>query len=88
MQAQEIAALVDRRMKLDQAARAIHIFEYASTDNSKAERRILDSMKYNLNHAQQAFDADVAALSEEQRWQFIFKCMVTGVFEEEFDLSI
>jgi hypothetical protein len=88
MQAQEITALVDRRMKLDQAARAIHIFEYTASDNSKAERRILDSMKYNLHHAQQAFDADVAALSQEQRWQFMFKCMVTGVFEEEFDLSI
>jgi hypothetical protein len=88
MDTQEITTFVERRIKLDQAARAIHIFEYTTTDNSKTERCILDSMKRNLNFAQQVFDADVAALSQEQRWQFMFKCMVAGVFEEEFEFNV
>jgi hypothetical protein len=94
-QTQEIQALVQTKMKLDQAARAIQIFEYTTFEhvlsglnNTVDEQSIIHSMKDNLARSQQAFEAQVAALNEEMRWQFMLQCMLTGALEDEFDIDI
>jgi hypothetical protein len=86
-QTQAIRGLVDRKIKIDQAKRAIDIFEYSSSDNGYQERCILDGMKHNVIRAQQVLDAQVAALSHEHRWQFMFECMLAGVFEDEIEFT-
>lgn len=88
MQANEIQALVERKATLDQAARAIEIFDYLTEDGLRVERYIIQYMKHNLNQAQHIFEEEVAALSQEHRWQFMFKCMLTGVFDDEFEFKM
>jgi hypothetical protein len=86
-QTQAIRALVNRKIKIDQARRAIDIFEYSLSDSAHQERSILDGMKHNVSHAQQVLDAHVATLSQEHRWQFMFECMIAGVFDDEIDFN-
>jgi hypothetical protein len=86
-QTQAIRALVNRKIQIDQARRAIDIFEYSSSDSGHQERYILDGMKNNVSRAQQALDAHVATLSYEHRWQFMFECMLAGVFDDEIDFN-
>jgi hypothetical protein len=85
---QTISMLIDKKTKLEQAARAIHIFEYGSSDNSKPEKRIIAAMKRNLNDAHAAFEAQFAVLSEEERWQFMLRSMLTGALEDDFEFDI
>ncbi len=87
VQTQSIRMLVDRKIKIDQARRAIDIFEYSSSDSGHQERYILDGMKHNVSRAQHALDAHVATLSHEHRWQFMFECMITGVFDDEIEFN-
>ena len=44
-------------------------------------------MKRNFNDAHEVFEAEVATLSEEERWQFMLQCMLTGTLEDEFELD-
>lgn len=89
MQTQTIQRLVQTKTHLDQAARAIQIFEYTTFEtvlsghnHTIEEMRIIEGMKRNLNDSQQAFEAQVAALSEETRWQFMLQCMLTGALDD------
>ena len=81
--AQAIRALVDKKAKIDQAARAIEIVNVTTSDDAIAERQLIQTMKRNVDHAQQVLEAEIAALSREERWRFMFECMLTGVLDEE-----
>jgi len=83
LSAQAIRALVNRKARIDQAARALEIFNVTTSDDAIAERHLLQIMKRNVDHAQQVFEAEIAALSREERWRFMFECMLTGVLDDE-----
>ncbi len=81
--AQAIRALVEKKAKIDHAARALEVFNVTTSDDAIAERQLMQIMKRNVDHEQQVLEAEIAALSREERWRFMFECMLTGVLDDE-----
>jgi hypothetical protein len=82
---QAIAELVDAKKNLDRASRAIEIYRCMYDSDRSANTVGLNGIVESFDAAHRLFDARVAALSEEERWQLMFTAMITGVLEDEFE---
>ena len=72
-----IASLVDDMKKIDRAARALETYNHRHGSHASAE------LAATFDEAQRVFDARVAALTEEERWQLMFTAMVSGALQDE-----
>lgn len=82
-----IAALVDDKRKLDRAARAIELYRSLYRSDGGACSANVTGVARTFDEAHRVFDARVAALTEDERWQFMFRAMVTGALEDECETS-
>jgi hypothetical protein len=80
---EKLAALVQHKKNLDEAARGIEMYKLICVADSSADMRKMRGLVKAFNESQQTFEARVAALTADERWQFMFTAMVTGAFEEE-----
>ena len=80
---QTLAALVQHKKNLDEAARAIEMYKIICVADSSADKRKMRGLVKAFNESQQVFETRVAALTADERWQFMFTVMVTGAFEDE-----
>ncbi len=84
---QAIAELVDAKKNLDRASRAIEIYRCMYDSDRNASTVGLSGIVESFDAAHRLFDARVAALSEEARWQLMFTAMITGALEDEFEAT-
>lgn len=78
-----LAALVQQKKKLEDAVRAIEMYKIICIADSSADKRKMRGLVKAFNESQQVYEARVAALTADERWQFMFTSMVTGAFEDE-----
>jgi len=84
---QAVAGLVDAKKNLDRASRAIEIYRCLCDSDRSAGSIGLNAIVESFDAAHRLFDARVAALSEEERWQLMFTAMITGALEDEFEAT-
>lgn len=72
-----LAALAGSMALLGQTARAL------DTDNHSNRGPATAELAATFDVVKRAFDARVAAMTEEERWQFMFTAMLSGVLEDE-----
>jgi outer membrane protein TolC len=84
---QAIVELVDAKKNLDRASRAIEIYRRMYDSDRSASTVGLSGIVESFDAAHRLFDARVAALSAEERWQLMFTAMITGALEDEFEAT-
>jgi len=84
---QAIAELVDSKKNLDRASRAIEMYRCMYDSDRSASIVDLSGIVESFDAAHRLFDARVASLSEDERWQHMFTTMITGSLEDEFDVT-
>lgn len=82
-----LAALVAEKKRLDRAAHAIELYRRMCSGEGDAGHSNFTSAVRVFDEAHKAFDARVAAMTEDERWQFMFTAMLTGALEDDFETN-